>query len=76
MRLVRRGLPVEPGCRASRNRGKAAQVHGLCAFGFQEIVQKSMVADLIIRVVVNVLRHVAIQDLEGGGIERIPAIDS
>lgn len=35
-----------------------------------------MVADLIIRAVVNVLRHVAIQDLKGGGVERIAPVDS
>lgn len=35
-----------------------------------------MVAELVIRVVVDVLRHVAIQDLESGGVERISAVDS
>lgn len=43
-------FPGGTGGRASRNRGKVAQVHGLGTLRFQEIVQKLMVAELIIRV--------------------------
>ncbi len=53
-----------------------AQVHGLRALGFQEIVEKPVVADLIIGVVVNVLSHIAVEDLEGGRVQRVSAVNS
>jgi hypothetical protein len=49
----------------TRNCGKAAEVDSLGTFRFQICFQERGVADLIVRVVVDVLGHVAVQNGEG-----------
>ena len=59
--------PDLPGaCRfTTRNIAKVIQIDGIGANGSQECVDEREVADLILGIVVNVLRHVAIQLLKG-----------
>ena len=47
-----------------------AEIDGLRAFRRQIIIQKSMMADFIIRVICNVLRHVAVEHLQRGNVSR------
>jgi hypothetical protein len=52
------------------------KVDCLGAFGFQVRFQEGGVADLIIGIVVDILGHVAIENLKGSRVEWIPPIGS
>ena len=51
-----------------RQNRKVAQVNRLCAFRLQVIVEKPVVADLIVGVVGDVLRHIAVEHEESGDV--------
>ena len=59
---------VRPCRRTARQSSKPAEVYGLGAFRLQVRFEKSCVTNLIIGIVVDVLRHVAIKNRERGGI--------
>ena len=52
------------------------EIDRLRALRFQVIGQECRVAVLVIGVVVDVLGHVAIENLKGSGVERVPPSDS
>src|SRR6266436_1589769 len=47
---------------ARRQDCESTQVDGLCAFRNEVVVEKSVVADLIIGIIGDVLRHVAVEN--------------
>ena len=65
-----------PICFAARQLCERSQVDWLDPDRFQVITEESRVADFIIGVVMNVLRHVAIEKLQGLGIGHIAPVKS
>jgi hypothetical protein len=61
---------------AARQLREWSQVGWLDTDRFQVITEKSCVADFIVGVVMNVLRHVAIEKLQGLGIGHIAPVES
>jgi hypothetical protein len=64
-----------PICFAARQLRERSQINWLGANRFQIITEESCVADLIIGVVMNVLRHVAIEELKGLSIGHVAPVE-
>src|SRR4029077_19476495 len=65
-------IGINSGGSAAHQSAKLIQIDGFGAFRGQIGVKERCVGNLIVGVVVNVLRHVPIEDLNGGGVGRTP----
>src|SRR5262245_1115954 len=64
-------ISVNSGGSATHQSAKRIQICRSLSVGHQIRIQKLVMGDLIVRIIVDVLSHILIQDRQGGGVEWI-----